>query len=208
MSSKPFAPAPERNADSILGVLRTAFAGCTRILEIGSGTGQHAVRFGAELRHLTWQTSDLAPNHAGIKAWIDDAGLDNVLEPLLVDVLTTELQPASFDGVFSANTAHIMSLQAVESMLALVGRVLGDGGVFCLYGPFRTNGEFNTDSNAAFDRALRNQHPDMGIRDLEELDRFGANHGLRRERLDAMPANNYLAVWRKRDGAGGMPERI
>ena len=201
MSSKPFAPAPERNAVPILDILRTEFARCTRILEIGSGTGQHAVCFGAALPHLTWQTSDLAPNHAGIKAWIDDAGLDNVFEPLLVDVLSTELPPASYDGVFSANTAHIMSVEAVARMLALVGRVLLDGGVFCLYGPFRENGEFNTESNAAFDRALRHQHPEMGIRDLEDLDRLGADYGLHRERLHAMPANNYLAVWRKLDAA-------
>jgi SAM-dependent methyltransferase len=208
MSAKPFAPAPERNAGPILDILRTAFASCTRVLEIGSGTGQHAVRFGAELGHLSWQTSDLEPNHAGICAWIEEAGLDNVLEPLVVDVLTSELPRKSFDGVFSANTAHIMSFEAVERMLALVGRVLVEGGVFCLYGPFRQNGEFNTESNAAFDRALRHQDPEMGIRDLEDLDRFGADHGLRRECLHAMPANNCLAVWRKRDAARGTPEQI
>jgi SAM-dependent methyltransferase len=208
MNSKPFAPAPERNAGPILEVLRTAFASCTRVLEIGSGTGQHAVFFGAELGHLTWQTSDLEPNHAGIRAWIDDSGLDNVLQPLVVDVLTSKLPSASFDGVFSANTAHIMSLEAVERMLALVGRVLVEDGVFCLYGPFRQNGEFNAESNAAFDRALRHQDPDMGIRGLEELDRYGADHGLHRERLHAMPANNCLAVWRKLGAPRGRPERI
>lgn len=197
MTAKPFAPASERNAAPILEVLRTEFADCSRILEIGSGTGQHAVRFGAELRHLTWQTSDLERNHPGIRAWIDDAGLDNVLEPLTIDVLDAELTPASYDGVFSANTAHIMCLEAVEGMFELVGQALTKGGVFCLYGPFREHGVFDTESNAAFDRALRHQDPDMGIRDLEALDAFGAEHGLSRVRNYAMPANNRVAVWER-----------
>ena len=200
MSVKPYAPAPERNAAPILDVLRSEFAGSTRILEIGSGTGQHAVRFGAELSHLVWQTSDVEANHPGIRAWIDDAGLDNVRPPLLVDVLTADLPPASYDGVFSANTAHIMNLTAVERMFALVGRVLCQGGPFCLYGPFRQNGDFNAASNAAFHQSLRQQDPDMGVRDLEQLDEFGAAHQLRRAQLHAMPANNFLAVWRKGRG--------
>lgn len=195
MTAKPFAPAPERNAAPILDVLRKEFADRTRILEIGSGTGQHAVRFGAELRHLSWQTSDLERNHPGIRAWLDEAGLDNVLQPLVVDVLDGELPAASYDGVFSANTAHIMSLVAVERMFELVGHVLTAGGLFCLYGPFREHGVFDTESNAAFDRALRHQDPDMGIRDLEMLDAFGADHRLYRVRNHAMPANNRVAVW-------------
>lgn len=202
MTGKPFAPASERNAGPILEVLRKEFAGANRILEIGSGTGQHAVRFGADLRQLTWQTSDLEQNHSGIRAWIDDAGLDNVLAPLAVDVLDASLPADSYDGVFAANTAHIMSLAAVERMFALVGHVLVAGGVFCLYGPFRQAGAFDTESNAAFDRALRHQDPEMGIRDLEMLDAFGAEQGLHRIRVHGMPANNRLVVWNK-DGESG-----
>ena len=201
MTNKPFAAAAERNARPILEVLRKEFARSRRILEIGSGTGQHAVYFGAELRHLTWQTSDLVQNHAGIRAWVDDAEFANVLAPLAVDVLNARLPAGSYDGVFAANTAHIMSLVAVERMFALAGHVLVAGGVFCLYGPFRQNATFDTESNAAFDRALRHQDPDMGIRDLEALDVFGAEQGLCRERLHAMPANNCLAVWIKSQAA-------
>ena len=198
MTAKPFAPASERNAAPILDVLRDEFADRTRVLEIGSGTGQHAVHFAAELSHLSWQTSDLERNHPGIRAWIDEAGLDNVLPPLVVDVLGANLPAASYDAVFSANTAHIMSLAAVARMFELVGHVLTAGGVFCLYGPFREHGVFDTESNAAFDRALRHQDPSMGIRDLEALDAFGTDHGLRRMRKHGMPANNYLAVWNKK----------
>lgn len=202
MTARPFAAATERNASPILAVLRKEFAKAVRILEIGSGTGQHAVRFGRELGHLTWQTSDLEENHPGIRAWIDEARVANVLAPLALDVRDASLPPRSYDGVFTANTAHIMSLSSVQRMFALAGHVLEELGVFCLYGPVRRNGEFNTESNAAFHRSLKLQDPAMGIRDLEDLDGFGRDHGLRRRRLYSMPANNSLAVWEKQVRSG------
>lgn len=197
MIDKPFAESAERNGDPILEVLRTEFAQCTRVLEIGSGTGQHAARFSAAMQHLQWQTSDLKENHAGIIAWVEDAGLKNLLLPLTVDVRTAALPARSFDAVYSSNTAHIMSFAAVEKMFAVVAEVLSDDGVFCLYGPFRRDGEFNTPSNAAFHASLRSRDPDMGIRHLESLDELGQEHGLTRTRLYAMPANNHIAVWCK-----------
>ncbi len=197
MSAKPCAPAAVSNSGPILGVIRDVFADVSSVLEIGSGTGQHAVHFSREMPHLTWQTSDLEENHAGIRAWLDDARLPNVRAPVIVDVLTAQLAPSSFDAVYSANTAHVMSLAAVEKMFDLVGSVLRRGGPFCLYGPMRQNGEFNTASNARFDAKLRGQDPAMGIRDLEALDRFAERKGLRRTQLVAMPANNHLVVWIK-----------
>lgn len=196
MNAKPHAPATERNRESILGVLRVEFQNLSSILEIGSGTGQHAVYFAAHLGHLRWQTSDVADNHAAIRAWVRDAKLPNVLAPVVIDVLHAAPAPG-FDGVFSANTAHIMSLAAVEKMFALVGASLPQDGVFMLYGPFRENGEFNAPSNADFHRSLRNRNPEMGIRHLEDLDRLAQRAGLRRRRRYAMPANNHLVVWRK-----------
>ena len=193
----PNAPACERNRQPILEVLRDELAGRTRVLEIGSGTGQHAVHFGAALPGLTWQTSDRPDNHEGILAWLGHAALGNVLPPLSLDVETFAPGALSFDAVFSANTAHIMRLEAVRRMFALVGRLLEEGGVFCLYGPFNFEGAFSSDSNAAFDASLRQRDPEMGIRDIEELDRFAAAAGLSRVRLYAMPANNHIAVWRK-----------
>lgn len=202
MREKPFAPATERNSLPILDVIRHEFRACYSVLEIGSGTGQHAVAFGAELKHLTWQTSDLDENHDGISAWLGEAALPNVREPLSLDVTTAKLASASFEGVYSANTAHIMSFAAVEKMFALVGCALKLDGIFCLYGPFRRNGKFSTPSNADFHLSLRNRDPAMGIRHLEALDGLGKSVNLLRTRLYAMPANNLLAVWVKRGARG------
>ena len=187
-----------RNAPALLEVVRREFRDCREVLEIGSGTGQHAVAFGAAMPHLEWQTSDLAENHDGIRAWVEHAGLPNVLAPVMLDVRTAATAPASVDAVFAANTAHIMDIDAVRAMFALVGDALRTAGVFCLYGPFRTGGRFNTPSNEAFDASLRQRDPVMGIRDLETLDEFGANCGLERRRLYAVPSNNCVAVWRRR----------
>lgn len=197
MPDKPFATAAERNAASILEVLRQEFRDCSEVLEIGSGTGQHAVMFAAALDHLDWQTSDLEENHAAIRAWIADAGLSNLQPPLKLDVRTAVLMDDSYDGVFSSNTAHIMHFDAVVDMFGLVGRLLRPCGMFCLYGPFKAGGRYNTDSNEQFDRSLRSRDGEMGLRNLEALDALGARNGLERSALFAMPSNNLLAVWRK-----------
>ncbi len=198
MTEKPFAEYAERNGGPILDILRNEFSDRSRVLEIGSGTGQHAARFAAGLPGLKWQTSDVDENHLGINAWVSSSRLDNLLPPLSLNVLGADLPVASYDAVFSSNTAHIMSIEAVEKMFRLVGRTLLEDGVFCLYGPFRQNGEFNTPSNAAFDESLRSRDPSMGIRDLEVLDQLGEANQLSRVRLYAMPANNHIAVWHKR----------
>ncbi len=197
MTEKPIAPHTRRNSEPILEVLRHEFRRANSVLEIGSGTGQHAVAFAAELGHLVWQTSDLEQNHAGIRAWLADASLPNLREPLSLDVRTATLGGKVYDATFSANTAHIMSIAAVKKMFALVAGALQSGGVFCLYGPFRQDGEFNTSSNAEFHESLRSQDSAMGIRHLEELDEFATTGRMRRERLYAMPANNLIAVWQK-----------
>jgi cyclopropane fatty-acyl-phospholipid synthase-like methyltransferase len=202
MSAKPFAPAAERNRQPILDVIKTEFRDCSSILEIGSGTGQHAVFFAEAMPWLTWQTSDLAENHDGIRSWIADSRLTNVLEPILLNVETAQDFEGEYDGVFSANTAHIMSMKGVACMYALVARVLVAGGVFCLYGPFNQDGKFSTESNRRFDESLRKQDPAMGIRDLADLDDFAATCMMQRDWLYAMPANNLLAVWHKQDERG------
>jgi cyclopropane fatty-acyl-phospholipid synthase-like methyltransferase len=132
-----------------------------------------------------------------MRLWLDDAALPNVAEPIVLDVLTADLQGRYFDAVFSANTAHIMSFEAVEHMFALVSYVLREHGSFCLYGPFRQDGRFNTESNAEFHRSLRMRDQAMGIRHLEDLDALAQKGRLRRERLYAMPNNNHLVVWQK-----------
>ncbi len=188
-----------RNGRPILEVLRQEFANATRVLEIGSGNGQHAVVFADALSNLTWQTSDLAINHDSIQHWLRSAGGDNILPPLALDTEFDDVGGRTFDAAFSANTVHIMGWPAVEGVFRVLGDALEPGGRFCLYGPFRQNGAFNTDSNAAFDASLRERDPVMGIRDLEALDELGTSVGLIRQRLYAMPANNHLAVWDRQE---------
>lgn len=197
MTNRPFAESAERNGAPILEVLLQEFSDRSMVLEIGSGTGQHAARFATGMEHLQWQTSDRDENHAGILAWVESSKLPNLLPPLSLDVRTAVLAEQSYDAVFSANTAHIMSFASVEKMFALAGSVLQSGGIFCLYGPFRCNGKFNTQSNAEFDASLRSRDSEMGIRDLEELDALGEECRMSRTALYSMPANNHLAVWRK-----------
>ncbi len=197
MTDKPFSVYAERNGAAILDVLRKEFTSSTKVLEIGSGTGQHAARIAKELPFLQWQTSDLDENHGGIRAWVNDSGLANLLPPLSLNVLSSDVPAASCDAVFSSNTAHIMSIEAVQKMFEIVGNTLTDRGVFCLYGPFRQGGEFNTPSNAAFHKTLRSGNPEMGIRHIESLDEYARDHNMARVRLYTMPANNYIAVWHK-----------
>ena len=192
---KPYASAAARNAAPIAGVLRHELRACSTVFEIGSGTGQHAVSFAAALPGVTWQTSDLRQSHDAIRAWIADAGLENVLPPWDFDVLTAETPPGRYDAVFSANTAHIMSYKAVCRMFEISGAMLGDPGVFCLYGPFSRGGSFSTQSNAAFDASLRTRNAAMGIRDLDDLQDLGRQNGMELVRTYAMPANNLLTVW-------------
>lgn len=202
MPDAPYSAAAARNIPPIVEVLEREFAGLTRVLEIGSGTGQHAVAFAAAMPHLDWQTSDLEENHAGILARLRSAAVDNVRLPMELDVReASTLAPGSFDAVYSSNTAHIMSLDAVRAMFSLAADVLRADGVFCLYGPFRLGGSFSTSSNEAFDLSLRERSVEMGIRDLETLDEFGVTGGLHRQRLYAVPSNNLVAVWMRRDAA-------
>ena len=199
MPDRHVAAAAQRNAAPILDVLRREFADRSAVLEIGSGTGQHAVSFASELTHLTWQPSDVAQNCPGISAWLADAGFPNTLPPLELDVRYDDTGASRFDAAFSANTTHIMNEDAVRSMFGVVGKALVPGGLFCLYGPFRIGGRFNAPSNAAFDMSLRQRSPTMGIRDLEMLDAFALSAGMRRQRLYAMPSNNHVVLWRLGD---------
>ncbi len=199
MADRVVAEAAQSNAAPILEVLRHEFRACSAVLEIGSGTGQHAVTFAPALDHLDWQTSDLDENHATIEAWISDAGHANVRAPLSVDVRTAEISPGTYDAIYSANTAHIMSTDTVLDMFALVARSLRPGGVFCLYGPFSRDGRFNTASNEQFDRQLRARDPAMGLRDLDALEAYAKQQGLVLKSRYAMPANNLLVAWRKEE---------
>lgn len=199
MSQAALAPHTARNNRPILEVLRTELPGVTSVLEIGSGSGQHATTIAAELEALVWQTSDRQQNHAVIRQWLLEAAVPSVLEPLALDVLYDAYPESKYDAVFSANTAHIMSPEAVEKMFDIVGTVLHASGAFCLYGPFRQDGVFSSESNANFHRSLRAQNDEMGIRHLEELDEIASSSGLHKKGMYAMPANNLMLVWQRKE---------
>jgi len=194
---KPYAESCEQNRDPILAVLREVFADRQQVLEIASGTGQHAVYFGQALPHLRWQTSDLPQNHAGIHAWLDEARLPNVLPPLAIDVTDAAWPLEIVDAIFNANTVHIVSWPAVERMFAGIGRALVPGGCLCLYGPFNYGGNFTSESNARFDAWLKARDPDSGVRDFEAVNELAEAQGLVLLRDVAMPANNRTLVWQR-----------
>ena len=194
---KPFSPASERNRMPIMNVLRPLFAEVKSVLEVGSGTGQHAVFFGAKMPHLTWQTSDLAENHPAIRMWVEEAALSNVLPPLVLDVGAEQWLVEQVDAVFTANTLHIMSWSNVEKLLAGVARALHVKGLFCAYGPFSYEGRHTSESNARFDLSLRGQNSRSGIRDFAQVCELAAGNDLSLQDDHAMPANNRLLVFRK-----------
>jgi cyclopropane fatty-acyl-phospholipid synthase-like methyltransferase len=201
MTEKPFSPACERNREPILAVLRAHFAGSRSVLEIGSGSGQHAVHFAAAMPWLTWQCSDVAGNLAGIRMWLDEAGLANTPAPIALDVAEGPW-PAGFDAVFSANSLHIMGWAEVEAFFAGVGRVLAGGGVLVVYGPFNDAGGYTSDSNRDFDAWLKARDPRSGLRDAGAVDALAHAAGLQLLDDVAMPANNRCLAWGHRRANG------
>lgn len=197
---KPFAESSAQNREPIQAQLETFFADRRRVLELASGTGQHAVYFGQVLPHLTWQTSELPDKHDGIRAWLDEAGLPNVLPPLAIDLNDPAWLTAPVDAVFNANTVHIVAWPLVENLFKGVGRVLEQGGLLCLYGPFNFGGRFTAESNARFDVWLKERDPDSGVRDFEALDVLARGQGMELWRDVDMPRDNRLLVWRRVTG--------
>jgi len=194
---KPYSAASARNREPILEQLRTFFADRRRVLEIGSGTGQHAVYFAAALPGLVWQTSDRAENLDGIRSWLHEAALPNTPDPIELDVTAT-WPDVRFDAVFSANTLHIMAWPEVQAMFAALRHVTMADARLAIYGPFNQDGRFSSDSNAAFDASLKSRVAHMGIRDAADVDALAAAAGF--DLLDdiAMPANNRLRLWQRR----------
>lgn len=191
-----FSDACERNKDPILKILTVAFAGSRRVLEIGSGTGQHAVHFARHLPHLAWQPTDMDENLPGLAQRVRLEGPPNLLAPLELDVRGARWPAGPFDAVFSANTLHIMDWESVRHFFRGVGAMLS-AGVLCVYGPFRYGGRYTTESNAAFDRTLRARDPASGLRDFEAVNELAAEQGLALTADHAMPANNQTLVWKK-----------
>lgn len=192
------AESTRRNRNPILEVLKKEIEGSKKLLEIGSGTGQHAAYFSKKMPQILWQTSDRSMNHESIIYWIKRYNLKNLLLPLDIEIGVNEKNINDiFDCVFSSNTSHIMSLENVKRLFALVGKVLNKNGKFFLYGPFKINLEFTTKSNEDFHEKLKAENKLMGLRDIEELDNFATENNMQNHAFYEMPANNYLSIWKK-----------
>ncbi len=196
--SKPYAEACDENGPHILQVLKARLPAEGELLEIGSGTGQHAVMFAAALPGIIWHTSDQGEMHEGIQMWLDEAAHPNLRAPIALNVLHDPWPKQQFDAIYSANTAHIMPEEAVEAMFAGVSVALKSGAPFLLYGPFMYDGEHTSESNWRFDRWLRSSEPHRGIRDVAWLKEIATSLGLVLEEDIEMPVNNRILIWRSR----------
>ncbi len=194
---KPYSESCDQNRDPILAVIQPMLANKQSVLEIGSGTGQHATYFASKLPHLVWHTSDRAEYHEGICQWLKEARLDNTRKPVALDVLRSDWPAMIMDVIFAANTAHIMHDEEVAAMLAGVGKLLAADGLFILYGPINYNQQYTSESNKRFDVWLKDRDPLSGIPHFEDLQRMAADAGLTIQNDHAMPANNRILVWRK-----------
>ncbi|MEZ4546798.1 MAG: DUF938 domain-containing protein [Thermodesulfobacteriota bacterium] len=194
---KPYSQSSENNKEPILGVLKDAFKDAAFVLEIGSGTGQHAVYFAAGLPDLVWQPTDLPDNIPGIKMWVDEAGLPNLKDPIVLNVADALWPVEKADGVFSANTLHIMSKPRVGCFFDGVEVVMRGGGTLCIYGPFNYGGGYTSDSNKKFDEWLKGRDPESGIKDFEWVNSLAERAGFTLIKDHEMPVNNRLLEWRK-----------
>ena len=186
-----------RNRGPILEVLRSAFARTTRVVEIGAGTGEHAVFFAGALPHLVWQATDVAAHLPGIAAWLNAVNLPNLPAPLELVVNAPDWPVDTANGMFTANTLHIMSWHSVRRFFDGVGRVLTPGGVLAIYGPFSHGGEHTAESNARFDEFLRARDPRSGVRDWIAVDTLARGQGLSLAGDHPMPANNRMLIWQR-----------
>lgn len=202
MTERPHSPSCDRNRDPILAVLQHYFAGYRDVLEIGSGTGQHAVHFAQAMPWLRWQCSDRVESLPGIRLWLDEAALPNTPATIELDVASGPWPRAAtpdgrFDAAFSANTLHIMGWPEVEAFFAGLDGVLADAATLVVYGPFNYGGAYTSDSNRDFDAWLKARDPRSGIRDFEAVDALARRIGLHLVDDVAMPANNRSLVWRR-----------
>jgi len=193
-----FSESCEQNKEPILKVLQEVFKDCKTVLEIGSGSGQHAIYFAKHLPHLNWQPSDRTENLASIQAWAEEAALANLNPPIELDVLNQPWNVPKVDAVFTANSLHIMSWAMVEQFFMGLGQVLEPSGKLLIYGPFSYAGTHTSPSNAQFDQYLKQQNPGSGVRDFDDVDHLAKQQGLMFTQDYAMPANNRSLFWVKK----------
>ena len=192
---KPFSQACENNKVPILEVLQRYLTQPGSVLEVGSGTGQHAAFLSGMLPHVHWQPSDVADNLPGIHAWRNEAKHPNLASAITLDVTQTVALPNAHDHLFSANTLHIMSWPSVESFFRLLPELVNPSGYVFFYGPFKYNGAFTSPSNANFDLWLKERGEHQGIRDFEAIAELAEQAGLQLVEDVRMPANNQILIW-------------
>jgi len=194
---KPFAESSEQNKEVILEVLKPLCEKAAQVLEIGSGTGQHAVFFAEQMPHLTWHTSELKENHAGINMWLDEKSLPNTKAPIEIDVRQSSWAINEIDVIFSANTMHIMHWETVQAFIRNAAPILKPTGFLIVYGPFNYQNQYTSESNANFDIWLKNRDPLSAIRNFEDVDQLANENSLRLHKDYSMPANNRILCWQK-----------
>ncbi len=197
MTGLPYSQACENNKNFILEVLLKEFADRRRVLEIGSGTGQHACHFAANMPWLQWQPTELVENLSVVQPRCAAYGGDNMLPEVALDVRDDPWPIPIPDAIFSANCLHIMSYSSVEALFSALGKHAGNDLVLAVYGPFNYGGRYTSDSNASFDQWLAQRHPDSAIRNFEDVNRLAAEAGFGDATDYEMPANNRLLVWKK-----------
>jgi len=198
MSAPHFSQAAENNKDAILAQLRKILRPQDHVLEIASGTGQHADYFTAAMSDIVWQPSDRDLTEYGLEKYLSTLSRPNLIKPIIIDIDQWPDLPREYDAVYSANCVHIINFPSLEKYIRGATNALKTGGALILYGPFKYGGAFTTESNSQFDVFLRNTYPGSGIRDFEAVDELAQSEGLAFEDDIAMPANNQLLIWRKR----------
>lgn len=193
--TKPFAPAADRNKQFILDALQAELKQNDRVFEFGSGTGQHICHFARQRPDIIWQPSDLSNNLAGIRQWVIETAVSNVLEPIEFNLSNIKHEQPAVNVCYSANTLHIISWPEVVSLFQSAAAMLENAGKLCIYGPFRFHGKHISNGNEQFDTQLRSSNPQSGLRDVKDLDELALQHGFNPARISPLPANNHLLIW-------------
>jgi len=195
--NKPYSESCDQNREPIFSVIQPLLVSAGQVLEIGSGTGQHAVYFAKKLPHLTWYASDRKDYLDGIRYWLDDSELSNVSGPLELDVSGSHWPSIDVDAVFTANSVHIMHTEDVANLVRGVGQLLRNDGDFLIYGPFNYSQQYSSDSNANFDDWLKGRDPKSGIKNFEDIEAMAKDAGMRLVDDYVMPANNRILHFKK-----------
>lgn len=195
---KRFSEACERNKDPILAVLKEIFPKQGLVLEIASGTGQHAIHFASNLPDITWQPSDMDPElRSSVHAWRAEFNLENLNAPVHLDVTSENWPVENADVMMCANMIHIAPWEACIGLLEGAGRILHEDGILCMYGPYKVGGKHTAPSNESFDQSLRARDASWGIRNLDDVAFEARRRGLHLIKTVKMPSNNFCVIYRK-----------